>query len=258
MPLQPSFPRSRVCSALCSASTEVALTHIASASSSGAAWTLSFYIKKYIFNISDFIVSWNLSPGLTSLRTHHQDLVDHLLHRAQALLPHALAVGTPQGHDPSLPVTFEVGPFFHDLTHLWGQIKTPSLIYCVFCWYDCDYPSLAMATSANVSNQGSSTRDQRPLVGPHGYCYIYSVLEFCCLGCLPFPLFFQLPATILALCDSMLHCCWCCCFILNSFVWSNANHFELTCNELCYIDKIDNDFEMRAWHSTTSLTTNKR
>lgn len=55
---------------------------------------------------------------LSSSGTHHQDLVDHPLHRAQVLLPQVGAVGAPEGHNASLPVTFEVRPFLHDLTHL--------------------------------------------------------------------------------------------------------------------------------------------
>lgn len=58
---------------------------------------------------------------LTSSRTHHQDVVDHLLHGAQGLLPDNGAVGAPQGDDSPLPVTFQVGPFLHDLAHLRGK-----------------------------------------------------------------------------------------------------------------------------------------
>lgn len=58
---------------------------------------------------------------LTSSRTHHQYLMDHFLHGAQVLLPQVAAIGTPQGYDPSLPITFEVRPFLHDLTHLRGE-----------------------------------------------------------------------------------------------------------------------------------------
>lgn len=62
---------------------------------------------------------------LTSFGTHHQDLMDHLLHGAQSLLPHVLAVGPPHGDDPSLAITFEVSPFLHDLTHLQVKSKQP-------------------------------------------------------------------------------------------------------------------------------------
>lgn len=55
---------------------------------------------------------------LTSLRTHHQYLMDHPLHRAQILLPHVAAIGPPEGHDASLSIAFEVSPLLHDLTHL--------------------------------------------------------------------------------------------------------------------------------------------
>lgn len=44
--------------------------------------------------------------------------MDHPLHGAQFLLPQGCAVGTPQRCNASLPITFEVCPFLHDLTHL--------------------------------------------------------------------------------------------------------------------------------------------
>lgn len=50
--------------------------------------------------------------------------MDHLLHRAQSLLPHVLAVGPPQGDDPSLAIALEVRPFLHDLPHLQADRST--------------------------------------------------------------------------------------------------------------------------------------
>lgn len=44
--------------------------------------------------------------------------MDHPLHGAHVLLPNVGAVGAPEGCHTSLSVTFEVGPFLHDLTHL--------------------------------------------------------------------------------------------------------------------------------------------
>lgn len=50
--------------------------------------------------------------------THHQDLMDHPLHRTQPLLPQVASVGASQGCNASLSITFQVRPFLHDLTHL--------------------------------------------------------------------------------------------------------------------------------------------
>lgn len=62
---------------------------------------------------------------LTPARTHHQDPVDHPLHGAQPLLPQVGAVGTPQRQQPTLPVTFQVGPLLHDLTDLQEEEEEP-------------------------------------------------------------------------------------------------------------------------------------
>lgn len=71
-------------------------------------------------------------PRLTSSRTHHQYLMDHPLHGAQFLLPQGCAVGTPQRCNASLPITFEVCPFLHDLTHLSGN-KTFEECWVTYC-----------------------------------------------------------------------------------------------------------------------------
>lgn len=69
---------------------------------------------------------------LTSPRTHHQYLMDHPLHGAHVLLPHVAAVGASQRSDAPLPVTFQVGPFLHDLTNLKGNLKKLiKRFYCV-------------------------------------------------------------------------------------------------------------------------------
>lgn len=57
-------------------------------------------------------------PLLTCSGTHDEDLVHHPLYGAQVLLPHVAPIGAPEGHGASLPVTFQVRPFLHDLTHL--------------------------------------------------------------------------------------------------------------------------------------------
>lgn len=76
----------------------------------GGAFTVKL---RKIFIFGEVQVAVAVSSG-----THHQYLVDHLLHRAQVLVPQVAAVEALEGPHASLCVTFEVRPFLHDLTHL--------------------------------------------------------------------------------------------------------------------------------------------